>query len=317
MSDTVIFFERKFPSANMVLLRGSQPILIDSGFGGDVDETIALLTTAGYPPESLQMIANTHFHCDHNGGNHHLQKTYGLMIAASTLEARMVNSRHREACSAEWLDQPIEPYTVNLPLSDGDILDTGDRQWQVIATPGHTQGHLSYYCDGVLIAGDTIHADDVAWLNAFREGATSIYQMLDTLDRLARLPISIAYSGHGKATTHPSTQLDYARKRYEKWLGQPEKVAWHAMKRIFAYALMLFDGMSRADVETYLLRSHWYYDYCTHVFEAQPVDMIAPFIAELLRSGAAIWQDDKLMPCAPYNAPDIGWMVGIKRPKNW
>ena len=35
-----IFFERKFPSANMILIKDNRPILIDSGFGSDAKETV-------------------------------------------------------------------------------------------------------------------------------------------------------------------------------------------------------------------------------------------------------------------------------------
>ncbi|NLL17558.1 MAG: MBL fold metallo-hydrolase, partial [Clostridia bacterium] len=31
----VIFFERQFPSANMVLIKDQRPLLIDTGFGSD------------------------------------------------------------------------------------------------------------------------------------------------------------------------------------------------------------------------------------------------------------------------------------------
>lgn len=34
----IIFFERKFPSANMILIKDQLPILIDTGFGSDAKE---------------------------------------------------------------------------------------------------------------------------------------------------------------------------------------------------------------------------------------------------------------------------------------
>jgi len=35
----------------------------------------------------------------------------------------MINQRDREACGAEWLNQPIESYHVDIVLSDGDEIN--------------------------------------------------------------------------------------------------------------------------------------------------------------------------------------------------
>ena len=42
---SIIFFERRFPSANMVLIRDQLPMLIDTGFGSDAKGTGQLLQT--------------------------------------------------------------------------------------------------------------------------------------------------------------------------------------------------------------------------------------------------------------------------------
>ena len=311
------FFQRTFPSANMILVEGTRPLLIDSGFGSDIDDTVALLKRAGVDPRDLQMVANTHHHCDHVGGNHGLQTRYGVQIGAQRWEGTMVNRRDREACSAEWLVQPIQPYTVDVFLDDGDVIDTGDVQVQVIHTPGHTLGHLCYYADGVLIAGDAFHGDDVAWINVFREGGGAIYRLLESLDRLARLPLKRSYSGHGAACDQPLAAIDAARRRYDKWLDDPQKIGWHACKRIFTYALMLYDGMTETECRAYLLRAGWFLDYSRHIFDTEPVDFVAPMLDELIRSGAARWHDGKLLPNAAYDPPPPGWLDAIKPPRWW
>lgn len=38
-NSNIIFFERKYPSANMILIKDQLPILIDTGFGSDVKDT--------------------------------------------------------------------------------------------------------------------------------------------------------------------------------------------------------------------------------------------------------------------------------------
>ncbi len=318
-SDGLVFFEREYPSANVVLVRGERSVLVDTGFGSDLPATEELLREAGVPPERLHVIVNTHYHADHTGGNSGLQRRYDIPIAAHRWEADLINRRDREACSAEWLAQPVEPYEVQRPLADGDEIDAGGTVLQVLHTPGHTLGHVSLYAseERVLILGDTAHGDDVAWINPFREGAGAIQRALESLDRLANLPAHRAYSGHGPAIEDPAKAIDAARRRYAKWLDDPQKAHWHACKRIITYALMVDGGLPKEEVHPYLLRCPWFNDYARHGFGVEPAGFVEPLLEEMIRSGAAGWRNGRLVALGPHNPPPAGWLSGPARPKDW
>ncbi|WP_119070694.1 MBL fold metallo-hydrolase [Rubrobacter indicoceani] len=303
----------------MALVNGSRPVLLDSGFGADAAETEHLLREVGVEPKDITLIANSHYHCDHAGGNGPLQAAYGTPVAAHRWEAAMVNRRDREACSALWLDQPIEPYTVSRPLSDGDRIDAGGTRLEVLETPGHTLGHLSFYApeERVLIGGDLVHADDVAWIGPFREGVAATERAIESIRRLMSLKVEWACSGHGPPTTEFQQAAARALTRYENWLESPEKPAWHACKRILAYALMLENGMDRGRLEGYLLAAPWFGDYARHVFGLEPDDFTAPLVSEMIRSGAAAWSAGKLLPAAPFNPPRPGWPERPSKPTDW
>jgi len=318
-SGRIAFLEGTYPSANMALVRGERPVLVDTGYGSDLPRTERLLRENGTPPERLALIVNTHYHCDHVGGNSGLQNRYGLPVAAHRWEAAMVNHRDREACSAEWLDQPVEAYAVDRPLSEGDELDTGGVTLRVLHTPGHTLGHISLWApeEGVLILGDAVHGDDVAWINPFREGAGAMVRALETLERLSRLPARRALSGHGPPIEDPRAAFDAARRRYERWLREPEKACWHACKRIFAYALMIYGGLGRDEVRPYLLRCPWFHDFAKNGLGLRPEEFVGPLLDEMLRSGAAGWREGRLVALAPHNPPPEGWLTGPARPRDW
>lgn len=310
MTDTLHFFQRTFPSANMILLKGDSPVLVDTGFGSDIGETIIKLTDIGYPPERLTQIVNTHWHCDHSGGNHHLQTMFGIPISAHQHEADIINTGDSDENDAHWLSQPIEPYAVDVLLNDGDVITTGTRQWQVIEANGHTNGHIALYRDGILICGDTFHDDDIAWLNLFSY-PNSLDTIRATLDKFAQLPLKISYSGHGAACHDPLKRIDQARHRYDRWAKQPEKIAWHAMKRIFVYQVMLSDGMDEASMKAYLRQAAWYQDITQNVFDSSPDEFYPHLMAELERSQAAYWDGDQLMPTAPYNPVPESWLIRV------
>lgn len=85
MDSKIIFIERKFPSANMVLIKDKKSILIDSGFKSDVTETERFLIDNHVSPKDLNFIINTHYHSDHVGGNHYFQNNYKTHVAAHSL----------------------------------------------------------------------------------------------------------------------------------------------------------------------------------------------------------------------------------------
>ena len=85
----VMWQQRPFPDANLLLLPGRQPALVDSGFVGHAEETAAWVRAHTV---DLALVVNTHWHSDHVGGNALLQAG-GAGIAASTKDADAVAGR--------------------------------------------------------------------------------------------------------------------------------------------------------------------------------------------------------------------------------
>ena len=315
----ISFFQRRYPSSNSVLLHGARPVLVDPGFGADVPELEAWLRAEGVEPQALSLIVNTHSHCDHAGGNHALQQRYGKTIAADPGEAALVNARDPDACRAQWLRQPIESYEVGRMLVDGDTVATSRTTWRVVATPGHTAGHLGLHSpeQGVLILGDALHDADIGWLNPYREGADSLERQTATIERLQRLPARIGYSGHGPAIRDLPAAFARARRRLQSWRDDPARIAWHACKRIFSQALMLTDGLTEPELAPMLLACPWFRDHAAHAFGLVPEAFAPVLVAEMLRSGAAAWSGGRLVPLAPYRPVPAGWPRGPASPAAW
>ena len=316
--EPISFFQRPYPSANVVLLHGSRPVLVDTGFGADAAALETWLLSLDIRLEALSLVVNTHSHCDHAGGNHALQARYGVPIAAQPDEAALVNGRDRDACRADWLRQPIESYQVSRLLRDGSQVGTGEIAWQVVATPGHTAGHISLYSaeHGILVLGDALHAADLGWLNPYKEGADSLDRAAETVERLAALPASRGYSGHGPAITDLPSAFERARRRLRSWREQPERIAWHACKRIFAHALMLTDGLEEAAVAPMLLDAPWFRDHAQAF--GMTAEAFAPrLLAEMVRGDAAHWRGGRLVATAAYQVPRLGWARAATTPVDW
>jgi glyoxylase-like metal-dependent hydrolase (beta-lactamase superfamily II) len=91
---------------------------------------------------------------------------------------------------AAWVTPGAEPTAL---LAEGDVVDLGDRAFEVLHTPGHTAGSISLWepATGTLFTGDAIYVDDkLSWDD--RE------VFLRSLERIRELPVETVRAGHGR-----------------------------------------------------------------------------------------------------------------------
>jgi hydroxyacylglutathione hydrolase len=117
---------------------------------------------AQHPEWTLSDILVTHHHHDHVGGVEQLKKASGAKVygpASEHIPAR------------------------DVALKDNDRISVLGCEFEVIAVPGHTLGHIAFYHHGLLFCGDTLFA---AGCGRLFEGTPE--QMHSSLTRLAALP---------------------------------------------------------------------------------------------------------------------------------
>ena len=126
----------------------------------------------------------THSHFDHTGALDSLRSVLRVPLAA-----------HRADSSI--LKTPSETY-----LEDGDTVSLGSRRLEVLHTPGHTPGGISFYGakEKVVFSGDTLFAGSIG-RDDFPGGDRTV--LLGSIrERLFTLPNETrVYPGHGPATT--------------------------------------------------------------------------------------------------------------------
>ncbi|WVD62219.1 hydroxyacylglutathione hydrolase [Orbus mooreae] len=132
-----------------------QVVIIDPGTAAPVIEYLShkQLTPAG--------ILLTHHHNDHIGGVLELQKQFPDLLVFGPSE----------------IDLPITN------ISSQSTVTISDMTFQIIPTPGHTLGHVSYYMQPYLFCGDTLFS---AGCGRIFEG--TYRQMFNSLVQLSLLP---------------------------------------------------------------------------------------------------------------------------------
>jgi glyoxylase-like metal-dependent hydrolase (beta-lactamase superfamily II) len=95
-------------------------------------------------------------------------------------------------------------------LEDGDLLELGETQIQVIHTPGHTPGHLSFYfpVEKVLFLGDL---DLVKAGPYYGDKASDIDDTIRSLKRLAGIDAEVYLCSHGKEGIYPGDPVHIYR----------------------------------------------------------------------------------------------------------
>ena len=183
-------------NAYIVLDEDSQEVMVIDP-GGEPELIAEALTQMGI--DSIKYIFLTHCHADHIGGVHELKNLKGGKVLVSRPDSEGLYNKDINMCDYIGLEMP--PLEADSRLDDGDVLHLGKMQFKVIATPGHTKGGLSLYCEKerLVFTGDTLFSG--TW------GRTdlptgSFEEIMDSItNKLMALPEeTIVYPGHGKVT---------------------------------------------------------------------------------------------------------------------
>ena len=196
---------------NCFLYEGTHgPILIDCGNPGDGPKILAALQQRNHNPADLSIIA-THLHVDHIGALAALQAAGAPAAHMSPLDGAAVaqgtwmRPMHFAGPFA-WFEDGINrrmvasqrgaPASIQPDATDGVVLCD---ELTIMATPGHSMGHISLYSPadgGVLICGDAaVHFTAQPNISFLYEDKMAA---IESFTRLGALSFAHAVFGHGK-----------------------------------------------------------------------------------------------------------------------
>ena len=176
-------------------------VIIDCGAYYD-EESIAIDNYLRKQQLKPVHLLATHGHLDHNFGNAHLFRQYGLKVEICAGDQQLVERLPQQAAALFGMEISDDQPPVGRLLNDGDSITFGQHTLQVIATPGHSHGSCLFYCkeEGVVFSGDTLFRMSIGRTD-FPEG--SWQQMEQSLAKIAgTLPKdTVVCPGHGPQTT--------------------------------------------------------------------------------------------------------------------
>ncbi|MDQ6979271.1 MAG: hydroxyacylglutathione hydrolase [Mariprofundaceae bacterium] len=149
----------------------------------DPADASAVITCCTAHERSVSHVWNTHHHWDHTDGNEGLIRHYHCAVLAAASEQARIDG-------------------ISHGLRDHEVVALDGLSVQVLAVPGHTDGHLAFVMDDAIFCGDVLFS---AGCGRVFEG--TMEQMWQSLQRLAALPV-----GHRVYCAHEYTlmNLDFA-----------------------------------------------------------------------------------------------------------
>jgi glyoxylase-like metal-dependent hydrolase (beta-lactamase superfamily II) len=215
---TMTFMGMKSTIHPVVLWEGREGItLIDAGYPGQLPEIESALTALGLKLKDVRRIFLTHQDLDHIGSAEAVQAASGAEVYAHAADKPYIEGEKRlvKMDPARWEERlkalpeklrhrarlmMSDPPTVKVlqVLHGGEVLAFHGGV-EVIATPGHTPGHVCYFVKalGLLVAGDALRVDNGELAGPSPGATPDLPAAIASLSKLLAYPVQYVLCYHG------------------------------------------------------------------------------------------------------------------------
>jgi len=146
----------------------------------------------------MRRVIITHGHADHIGEISVVLAGNKVPLSIHKLDRPKLTDPEKNLSA--FIGPPIIAPDADDMIEEGDLIKIGNRSLRAIHVPGHSQGSLCFYGDGILISGDTLFNRGIGRTDFPDSNESDLHSAIRT--KLYILPEdTVVYPGHGPTTT--------------------------------------------------------------------------------------------------------------------
>lgn len=169
--------------------------------GGSFDRIEKVLNELNLIPK---IIILTHGHGDHIAAVNDFVQKYQTLVYVHKDEAEMLMDANLNL--SRYVTGKNISITPDVLLNDGDIVNLGDLNFEIIHTPGHTKGGICIKIENIMFTGDTLFNKSIGRTDfeggSFDEIINSITNKIFSYDEN-----TVIYPGHNSPSTIKSEKI--------------------------------------------------------------------------------------------------------------
>ena len=125
-----VYFVGTYQASVHLIDTGAGYILIDTGYENTFDMVVDSIKEMGFDLSNIKYILNTHWHGDHTEASGMMARLTGAKNIISRIDAPEV--------------ERLGYFTPDILVDDGDVISLGNTSINIMLTPGHTKGTVSF-----------------------------------------------------------------------------------------------------------------------------------------------------------------------------
>lgn len=159
--------------------------------GGDEGFLLLEELKQGY---KIKNVLLTHCHFDHAGGVYKFYERGADVYMGALDEKGILDGNYN---LGQVFGDKVKPYRIKTALSGGETLDFGEIKVEVINTPGHTEGGITYKVNDMLFCGDVLFDGSFGRVD-FPGG--NVKDLVSSAKKLFKYEDCVLMPGHGGKT---------------------------------------------------------------------------------------------------------------------
>lgn len=233
-----VYFVGCVASSSHLIDTGAGLILIDSGYPQGLYLLIESIYKLGFCPKDVKYIIHTHGHYDHCGATRAFTSLYGGRTFIGAGDEDYVNGKTNLTWANELGYEYYEAFEADDIMRDGDVIELGNTKINIISTPGHTPGTISFYFDteenGItyrvgMHGGVGANSMKLEWLNKHGLSPICRQQFLEGIEKLKKIHLDVFLGNH---IENNNTLGKYKRKLIEEENPFVDPEGWWAFLRM-------------------------------------------------------------------------------------